>query len=222
MSFRSHKSGSSEFDPYDYDLAYGSFTEAGVVPWRATNGGTGSGVANYTSTLFAGRPGVARHQTGTDTTGYATLHGQEQVLGPGCVFKTAIRIEDLSTAGEEFDIFAGYLNSQTGAAAATGIYFSYDRNTSVNWRCHTVASSTETATSTTTAVTADAWIDLEIQLNVARTSALFYVNNTLVATHTTNIPPDTDYTYPIVKIVKSAGTTDRIMYTDFIYDKQLK
>lgn len=212
----------AEFNPFDYDLTYGSFTEAGVVPWRTTNGGADSGVANFTSTLFAGHAGVARHQTGSTTTGYATLHGQEQVLGPGAVFKTTVRVEDLSTAGEEYIVLAGYSNSQTAAATATGIYFTYDRLSSVNWRCHTVAATTETATSSSTAVSVDTWVDLEIRLSVDRTSATFYVNDTLVCTHTTNIPPNTDYNYPMVKIVKSAGTTDRIMYTDFMYDKQLK
>ena len=73
-------------------------------------------------------------------------------------------------------------------------------------------------TTTSTAVTASAWTKLRIEVNAAGTSVAFYVNGTLVATHTTNIPLASNNRFVLVKqgIAKTLGTTARLIYCDYL------
>jgi hypothetical protein len=69
-------------------------------------------------------------------------------------------------------------------------------------------------------VNANQWYKLRIDINAAGTSVTFFINDVLVATHTTNIPSSTTAIAPISIIHKSAGTTARTMLTDyFMYEE---
>jgi hypothetical protein len=60
------------------------------------------------------------------------------------------------------------------------------------------------------------WNKYEIDINPAGTQALFYINGTLVCTHTTNIPTGAGRTTsPRVQIIKSTGTTARTLLVDY-------
>lgn len=195
----------------------------GSLRWlTATNGGAGvTESTTGTPIVDASHPGVLLLSTGTTTTGRAgrSLGGVASaagttgyVLGGGAITQEwLVRLEDLSTAGEEFTLFAG--SAETPISQAEGVYFFYQRTTSVNWQAATRAAATSTTTDTGVAVAADAWIKLRTEVNAAGTSVNFYINNVLVATHTTNIT--TAFIAPIIRINKSAGTAPRIFYCDY-------
>jgi len=147
-------------------------------------------------------------------------------LGNGAwVYETSINSSNLSDVTNRFRIVSGF-GSASGASAETdGVFFTYDEGgtlngtaASANWQCVTVANSVRTLTTTTTAVTNAAWHKLRIEINAAGTSAAFYVDGVLLATHTTNIPLGSSSRFVVVKqgIFKTIGTTNRVMWVDYL------
>jgi len=147
-------------------------------------------------------------------------------LGNGAwVYETSINSSNLSVVTDRFRIVSGYGSASGLAAETDGVFFTYDEGgtlngtaASPNWQCVTVANSVRTLTTTSTAVTNAAWNKLRIEINAAGTSAAFYVNGTLVATHTTNIPLGSASRFVVVKqgIYKTIGTTNRVMWVDYL------
>ena len=140
-------------------------------------------------------------------------------------YETSININNLSTAAERYRLIFGYGAGSGNTAEGDGVFFTYDEGgtlngtaASPNWQCVTVQSSTRTLTTTSTAVAAATWLKLRIEINAAGTSAAFYLNGTLLATHTTNIPLGSNSRYVLVKqgIAKTIGTTSRGLYVDYI------
>ena len=142
-------------------------------------------------------------------------------------FETSINISVLSNATERYRTIHGFgsIGGNVNAVEADGVFLTYDEGATLNgtaaspnWQCVTVANSVRTLTTTTTPVTAGAWHKLRIEVNATGTSAAFYLNGTLLATHTTNIPTFANTRYFIVKqgIAKTAGITARTMFCDYI------
>jgi hypothetical protein len=142
-------------------------------------------------------------------------------------FETSINISVLSNATERYRTIHGFgsIGGNVNAVEADGVFLTYDEGATLNgtaaspnWQCVTVANSVRTLTTTSTAVTAGAWHKLRIEVNATGTSAAFYLNGTLLATHTTNIPTFANTRYFIVKqgIAKTAGITARTMFCDYI------
>jgi hypothetical protein len=203
---------------------FAGFTVGGSVNRTNTN------VPNWASNQI----GVCQYQTGITTTGYFTHINEgfivnQFIFGGGAwVFESYVNVETLSDLTNRFRFVSGFGNAPTNASEQNGAFFTYDEGgiqngtvASPNWQCVTTLASTRTLTTTTTAVTAGAWVKLRIQVNAAGTSVTFYINGTLVATHTTNIP-----TYVAgnaargfnVKqgILKSTGLTNRNVYCDYL------
>jgi hypothetical protein len=209
---------------------FAGFTVGGAVNRVTTN------VPNWASNQI----GVCQYQTGVTTTGYFTHINEgfivnQFIFGGGAwVFESYVNVETLSTLTDRFRFVSGFGNAPTNASEQNGAFFTYDEGgiqngtaASPNWQCVTTLSSTRTLTTTTTAVVASAWTKLRIEVNAAGTSVTFYVNGTLVATHTTNIP-----TYVAgnaargfnVKqgILKATGLTNRNVYCDYLlYENNL-
>jgi hypothetical protein len=141
------------------------------------------------------------------------------------IYETSINFSNLSTSLERFRVISGFGNTSGSAVETDGVFFTYDEGgtangtaASPNWQCVTVANSVRTLTTTSTAVTNAAWIKLRIEINAAATSAAFYVNGTLIATHTTNIPLGSASRFVLVKqgIFKTIGITNRVMWVDYL------
>jgi hypothetical protein len=140
-------------------------------------------------------------------------------------YETSINLNNLSTAIDRYRLIIGFGSSNVNTAEANGVFFTYDEGgtlngtaASPNWQCVTIQNSVRTLTTTTVPVTAATWDKLRIEINAAATSVGFYVNGTLVATHTTNIPLGANNRYVMAKqgIFKAVGTSNRVMYTDYI------
>lgn len=207
----------SDFPKYRSRLLADFFEGSGLGPIAASFNGDGNFSAT-TAVNYANHPGIARHSLGTGSANYSVGYGGLVTPGKDFIFEAIINPLDLSTGAEEYEIWVGLGNTLNGTVFTNGFYFKYQRTTSVNWLMCTCAATNETATASSIAVTAGAntWQKLTIVCNEARTTVSYYVDDVLAGTVTTNIPAATDYTYPMVKTVKTAGTTDRIVYTDLI------
>ena len=142
-------------------------------------------------------------------------------------FESSINISVLSSGTDRYRTIHGFgsIGANVNSVETDGVFLTYDEGgtlngtaASPNWQCVTVANSVRTLTTTSTAVTVGAWHKLRIEINAAGTSAAFYLNGTLLATHTTNIPTFANTRYFIVKqgIAKTAGITARTMFCDYI------
>jgi hypothetical protein len=209
---------------------------ASSTPYFA-NFNVGGTVTRNTTTIpnaSINQIGFAQYQTGTSATGYFThisegFIGAQFFFGGGAwVFETSICVETLSTSLERFRFVAGFGNAVTNGAETNGTFFTYDEGATQNgtaatpnWQTQTCNGSVRTLTTTSVAVTAGAWIKLRIEVNATATSVAFYINGTLVATHTTNIPKWLAANNPRgfnVKqsIAKTIGTTTRSVFCDYL------
>jgi hypothetical protein len=143
-------------------------------------------------------------------------------------FTTSVLFNTLSTPTERYRVTIGYGDQATSAAEVDGIFFTYDEGgtangtvASPNWQCVTTVNSVRTLTTTSVAINNSAWCKLSIEINAAGTSVTFYIDNILVATHTTNIPSGAaELITPRVNISKTIGTISRFFHMDYLYYAQ--
>jgi len=160
--------------------------------------------------------GAVKVETGTTSTGFASWHtgnnhlifGQDHQL----VVEGLIAVEALSTVSEEFVLWFGFADNLTSSTLPTrGAFFRYDRlNEGANWQCVTRSGGVETVTDSGVAVVAgftQAGTKLEVNVNKAGGSVSFTIDDSKVATHTTNINTSGRQGYGGT-ILKSAGTTE--------------
>jgi hypothetical protein len=203
--------------------AYTDFIGATGGEFNSSSNGTGS--ANvFTITDPGGHPGIAQAQTGTTTTGSSgygvggTTGLVEIRLGFGAwVFETDIRIPTVSDGTDTFTTYLGFTDNRAGNGTDM-VAFRYTSGTnSGKFEAVTRQNSTETATDTTITMTATQWYRLRIEINADASSVAFYIDGTLRATNTTNIPTGSGRETGIgVFIAKSLGTTSRFMDIDYL------
>jgi hypothetical protein len=192
-----------------------------LAGWTATNSGTGAAAATVTTGIDSTEncAGVAQMSTGTTATGRSSivLDSANLLLG---IFDTRCRfrlqVDTLSTVTETFTAYVGLIDVPGAGDNTDGAYFRYTNvGATPNWVCVTRSNSTETATTTSTAAVTTFEI-FEVRVNQAGTSATFYINGALVATHTTNIPTAANrFTGVGAKIEKSLGVTARQIRVDY-------
>ena len=190
----------------------GTFIYPSIIPQRTT------------------QQGVIGFQTVAAATNYIMLvstSGSVQLwFGNGVWnYETSINLLSLSNAVDRYRLIIGFGSANNTTAEVNGVFFTYDEGATLNgtaatpnWQCVTVNNSVRTLTTTTVAVTAATWNKLRIEINADATSVGFYINGTLVATHTTNIPTISAGRYLLAKqgIFKAVGISNRIMYVDYI------
>ena len=200
-----------------------------------TSNVSGTGAACITTNSILNKTnqqGVVRHTTGTTLSGFAgTGYGSQSLfIGSGKItLETYVAVETLSTATERFFTFFGYAVPSNWQSNANAIFFSYDEGGAVNFasgsaspnfKCYTKLANVTTLTTTSVPVVASQWYKLRIDINNAGNSVSFYIDGTLVATHTTNIPASTTGMSVVNLINKTIGTTARTMQTDyFMYEE---
>jgi hypothetical protein len=194
-------------------------------------GSFGNGVTSYPSGLvptgtisFAlenTRYGIMTLGTTTSTTGTSRLSKTNLSDSLNSLFNVTsymVKMPTLSDSTQTYHVRVGMTSQVNTANPNGGAYFVYSTAgtptgsaASANWQCVTGnGSSVRTWTTTSTAVTTG-WTKLTV---VASSSiCFFYVNDVLVATHTTNIP--TPALTPNFEIRKTVGTTERLLWVDY-------
>ncbi len=114
----------------------------------------------------------------------------------------------LSTPTNRYYRLIGYSNVNneslsTGSGGAA--YFVYDDASSAQWIC--VSRGSGAKQTTTTAVTFNVThADMKFEIRLSGSDCKFYLNDTLVATHSTEYPLPTNKVYPFVKTEVTNGT----------------
>lgn len=180
--------------------------------------GTGA-ASSVTSNPDASTMGTALLTTGTTATGRCALRaiGTCFRLDQGVAyFSTRIRLPNLSNATNRYVIRVGFGDTDT-ADHVDGAYFEYDDAASALWRVKTASNSVRTTTPTAITVAANTWYRLEVEVNATGTEAKFYIDGTLVATHTANIPVGSGRDVGAgAFLIKSVGTTARTVMLDWM------
>lgn len=195
--------------------------------WNSRNSGTGSGITSSYFLTGINKNGICLGTTGSTATGYAGPEFGSPNANNGIsigigelIFEQLVRIPTLSTSTERFVVFEGLIASANFTSPSNGIFFYYDEggtisSASPNWKCYTSNTLVRTLTTTSIVVNAGQWYKLRAVVNAAATSVSFYIDGTLVATHTTNIPPTTIGYALNTLIQKTVGTTARTLQTDY-------
>lgn len=207
------------FDDLDHNT-FGS-------PWGTSNTGTSAGIGaqatdhvNSTSKAV----GEVTLSPGTTSSGRASMfRSHTSILFGSCgalEWEARFTCGTAADATDDYVVVIGFGDQFTASAEPTnGAYFAYRRATDgAYWVCVTRDNGTETKT--VTAVTAAAYSTLrrlQVTVNEAGTSVAFSIDGTVVATHTTNIPTAAGRRVGHgMKVYKTAGTTNRWMYADWV------
>lgn len=202
---------------YGFDIKdeFIGFSSSSQIGYSSTNAGNlGNNLA---------RPGVWYVEPSTvSTRGFIQTYSAGMAFGSGDFFlESDIQIPVLSTAAQEFISTFGFNdNSAFDAAGACtdGAFFKLDRVANgVNWITNTTSNGSNTATNTSTPVVAGTWYRLKVEVSTTNSNVKFYVNGTLVATHTLTIPTGAARQSGIQwKIDKTVGNSAVDMYIDYM------
>jgi hypothetical protein len=176
-----------------------------------------NGIRLGTSTITTAAPYLNLSHTGAGN----AVQGY-QLTSDNLIITGRVRIPNLSDVTNSYYIkFGFWATSINQATMANGIAFTYDlsgtqtgSSASSNWQTVTASSNARTYNQnyTATTVTANTWVKLRIIANT--TDIKFYINNTLVATHTTNLPTAQNL-IPFFDLRKTAGSTARTFEVDY-------
>jgi hypothetical protein len=193
-----------------------------TMPWGgvSVNSGTNA-ISTFGVDGTEQSSGVVASSTGTNTTGgagIATASTDLITFGFGFTYKFTARVA-LSAASDGTDTYTvriGFLDSQT-ANSTDGAYFRYTHGTnSGKWEAVTVSNGVETAEDTGIAGAGDTSFH-HFEITATGTQIDFKIDGSLTNDITTNIINDASrLTSHGVHIRKSAGTTARILYTDYL------
>lgn len=187
-----------------------------------------SGTISAISGIF----GVITISTATNTNG-GYQYRQSNILsyyqfGSGIYrYESRVRMNINSDGTNTYQFLSGFWDNASGVNQVDGIYFLYDAQgvttgsaASGNWQIVTSSNSVRTFTTTSVAIDNTNLQKLRIDVNAAATSVDFYINDTLVGTHTTNIPSGAArLTTSGIYLQKSAGTTARTADIDYLFLK---
>lgn len=196
---------------------------SGFLGLATNSAGTGSGsqVSTVGINSTENAIGVVETSTGTTTTGLANFIGTQNQLSPmSHAFdgNWRIALSALSDATNTYTAYVGFIDNIGAGDHTDGAYFRYTHGTNGGeWECVTANAGARTARDSN--VAADTLFSVfRITINQAGTSYNFYINGTAVCSSPVtsgNLPADaTDFGWG-VKIEKSAGTTARLIYSDY-------
>ena len=205
---------------------FDELTGVNNAPWvnSAVNGGTLT--ASSQPTLS---PAVLRGLA-TGTTNNGDAKSATYVYFIGSVGKktseSKVSVDNLSTSVERYVCFFGYVSSLTSLNQNDAMYFLYDEGgvstgstASPNWQCVCASGGTRTFVTTSVPVTdtsSGAMQKLRIDDDGTGANVKFYIDEVLVATITTNVPTSAASLTNMVRILKQAGTTQRVLYVDYM------
>ncbi len=142
-----------------------------------------------------GHPGIAIYMEAEGDAG-SVVATPDIVPGDGpMIFEGIIKLPALSTGSEIYEFLIGFIN-QPGddlSDAQDAICFRYSHADNGDfWSIITKSRITPGTTETVlgTAVAADTWYKLRIEVNDDASSVVFKIDDSVVGTHTTNIPVD--------------------------------
>jgi len=204
----------------DYLLGGTPAAGAFVGDFSFTKSTSGSGATTSNDVGQTNAPGIATVTSGTTTTGYSYFNTYSSAFhfgGASYTLEGRFYIPTLRDGTEDYSFVFGF-HDVTTAAATDGCYFLYD-NASANWQIVNRSNATGSPTASAVAVAATTWVRLRVVVNSAANSVSYFVDGTELAVSplTSNIPTAVNRQTGVRwGIVKSAGTTAREIWCDYI------
>jgi hypothetical protein len=210
---------------FNEDFIFGHYPSGNNFGFLETvsDGTADSSVSDFGMDTTENCQGVIYISTGTTATGYTSLlsnlssaaYGIKLGTGSKIVgtFRNAIGV--LGSGTERYQAHFGF-GDTAAAEAQNGCYFRYaDNINSGKWECVTANGGSRTATDS--GVTANTLFSVfTIEVLSDGLTVKFYINGTLVATNTTNIPNGAAIGLPVkFMTIKTVGTTARLLYSDY-------
>jgi hypothetical protein len=197
---------------------------------NAVSNGQGTTRSTTSITNRTNQQGVVESLTSANATGTAGFgYGSGHYKGSGSItMETYFNITTLSTLAERFFTIFGWITGANLTNPLNAILITYDEGGVVtpnaggtpNFRCITRGGSTVTNTISSVPVVAGQWYKLKINISSDGGTVTFFIDDALVATHSTNLPLNTTAILPYSIIAKSSGTAARAMQTDyFMYEE---
>jgi hypothetical protein len=206
-----------------------SNTTAGKLGWALTqDSGSGASIAVQPmgvpgdnevgiflmSSQSTGTTGQARYTLGSTSAGPISAGGRGVLT-----IEWRVKITAINTTAAYAEWRAGLMGGNP-VTTWSGAYFQYNANTSANWQAITGNGSALNTQDTGVAVTTN-YVRLKIITDAAWATITFQVNDTTVATSTTQLPVSSTGWSPVVTTGLRAGTTVRQMALDYYYFKYL-
>jgi hypothetical protein len=205
-----------------------SYTD--IITYTVSGGAAQTALTITNRTNQQGVISMRTNAIATSAAGYG-LGNLSLFLGGGAItIENYICIPTLSTLTDRFFSQFGYVNSNNMTNPLNGVFFSYDEggqqffsgDTTPNFKCYSkIAAGTRTLTTTSIPVVAGQWYKLRLEINAALNQALFYIDNVLVATHTTNIPASNAAMTLYCAIQKVLGLNSRTIESDYLMYKEI-
>lgn len=159
------------------ETVWTSTTSGGTVGATAPSVGNYVGVVTLTASSSTGRANISKNSI-TLRFGLGAFTSEFSIILP-----------TLSIGAQEYLVRIGYGSSTTATDHTNGVYFEYNRATSGNfWIIKTANNNVHTTTVSASAIVANTWYRLGIQVNDVGTLATFLVNGVSIGTIATNIP----------------------------------
>lgn len=184
--------------------------------WDELIAGAGASINNTSSTNL-NASGILELATGTTSSGLISLDTYNTGAGSlsqydSLVFETRVRFPDLSTGSEEYIFIAGMSGLNDSAL------FSYRRTVSTGWVMSAAKDVVDTDGYFGPTVAADTWYNLRLVYSAITDSIDYFVNGSFVGNISTNVPSASGDNIggPQIQLIKTAGTTSRSVYIDYI------
>lgn len=163
-------------------------------------------------------PGIAVLATGTTATGRACLNSYTScvLFGSGSyIFESMVRLPLTSSATNRYTASIGFGNNSGAGDMTNGAYFVYTDAASPYWIARTAGGSLRTSVVSTVPIVSGGWYKLRVVVRDVATAS-FYVNDSLIANISTNLPKTLSMETGIVhKVEKTLGTGSSIMHVDY-------
>lgn len=193
----------------------------------STASGASSTVASFSNSNRSNAVGVVAVVTGTASTGRAAITAQGSALTfGGGEWDFEVRLDSLAalcSATAAYALLVGFFDTYTAANQTDGVYFLYDSigtstgsASSDRWQTVCASNGTRSFFETSTDVGINP-TNLRITVNADGTAATFYIDGVSQRSETANIPISKTRKCGFgVFIIKSAGTTSRTVYLDYL------
>ena len=160
------------------------------------------------------RMGIVKFPVSSATSGGMFCDTSQILLGGATVtWASAAYLSAAPNGTDDYVVRIGLNDSYS--TTVNGCYFTVDRTKSAtNWYAITANASTLTSTDTGVAYTATTWTNLRIVIDSAAASAKFYINGSLVATNSTNLP--TVGIGPMCYVVSVASAATKTVRLDWM------
>jgi hypothetical protein len=199
-----------------------SNSNIGAIGWTTTTNGAGAAAATSDVGVDAanGAIGVIALATGTNSSGRTALMTSPVAFSLNAMTNSIIQwrlgLSALSTVAQEYRVKVGFIDVSGAGESVDGVFFEYDRLTAGDlWRICVANNSVLSKTTTIIPVTTS-FATLRIEIT-GTSSARYYVNDVLAGTISSGLPSGAGRQTGLgVKIEKTAGTTSRIVYCDYV------